>query len=201
MKLVVYLDLDRTLFKTDLGVKLIWQEIAKINSGVDVDRELAAISDFYAYSEDAYAYDLVTHIASLGLDSSHIFDELRLSEIADGRLEYKGAKELINWINTNGGQVKVLTYGFDDYQRLKASLCPSITSVEVITTLGAKMEYLKDKGNLWLIDDKVPSNIVDNVNFIQAIGYNDVADATGGRFPVARSLNEVKDLLAKNSEV
>ena len=110
----VYLDLDRTLFNTDLGVEIIWQEIATISPDVDASKQLASRSNFYSYNDDAYAYDLASHIESLGLDSGFIFKRLQNAEIADGRLEYGGVAALVDWIRASGGEVRVLTYGIDD---------------------------------------------------------------------------------------
>ena len=50
MSLVVYLDLDRTAYNTDLSGRLIWQEIAN-NFGVDGSHEYDRQRQFYVYSD------------------------------------------------------------------------------------------------------------------------------------------------------
>ncbi len=52
--------------------------------------------------------------------------------------------------------MKILTFGADDYQRFKAALCPSLSGIEVITTLEPKTEILARIGAVgdWLVDDK-----------------------------------------------
>ena len=176
MSLVVYLDLDRTAYNTDLSGRLIWQEIAN-NFGVDGSHEYDRQRQFYVYNDESYAYDLSAHLLDLGLSTDSVYGYLRQSSLADGRLEYLGLAEFVSWVRRRG-EIKVLTYGVDDYQRLKASLCPSLNGVEIITTLGSKAEYLANKGEVWLIDDKFMANdLPPNVRFLWML--QDGQDAAG----------------------
>ena len=176
MSLVVYLDLDRTAYNTDLSGRLIWQEIAN-SFGVDGSHEYDRQRQFYVYNDESYAYDLSAHLLDLGLSVDNVYGHLRRSSLADGRLEYLGLAEFVSWARGRG-EIKVLTYGVDDYQRLKASLCPSLSGVEIITTLGSKAEYLANKGEVWLIDDKFMANdLPPNVRFLWML--QDGQDAAG----------------------
>lgn len=198
MSLVVYLDLDRTLYNTDRGGKLIWAEIGQAYRYIDTSHEHAIQKRYYVYQSDgnAYAYDFGAHVDALGLRREEVYAMLRSSVIADGRLEYAGVGELVSWISERG-EAKVLTYGVDDYQRLKASLCPSLGDIEVITTLGDKGDYLADKGDVWLIDDKrIGGRLPENITFIQ-INHDDSRSDDHVNRPTARSLYETLKLLQK----
>lgn len=192
MSLVVYLDLDRTLFRTSEFGPQKWPLLEKMYPQINGESEHARQSQFYVRNGDSYAYDFSAHLESLELDLGEVYDILNKSALADGRLEYDGVADLVSWIRQRG-EVKVLTYGVDEYQRLKASLCPSLKGVEIITTLRPKAEYLADKGDVWLVDDKyLADELPSNVRFIQALleGQNDEV----GDWPKATRLAEVIDM-------
>lgn len=199
MSLVVYLDLDRTLYRTNLGGRLIWEQIGSVNPRVDWMVEHGRQRDFYVHEGDLYAYDLTAHLRSLGLDEQQVYADLRSSQIADGRLEYDGVSRLVSWIGGRG-DVAVLTYGVDDYQKLKASLCPSLENVEVITTLRPKGEYLADKGQVWLVDDKpIGDELPAGVRFIQVhMADKDSRPPASELGKVSTSLQGVLEILQNN---
>lgn len=201
MSLKIFLDLDRTLYKTDLGTQLIWQEIARRFPGINDRRELGRQNEFYVFDGDSYAYDMRAHLTSLGLDADRVMDYLSRSEIADGRLEYEGANELVSWAR-EVGEVAILTYGYDDYQRMKASLCPSINGVEIITTLKPKGDFFKTiQGEAWLVDDKpIGDELPEHVRFVQLLHSDEGEVSPDESSPWYRvdSLRAVLDILQKN---
>ena len=168
----VYLDLDRTLFRTDLFDKLRWQLLAKWYPGkFDLAVESQRQSEFYEYRGELYFYNFMAHMTNLGIDLDEVFEKIRTSELADGRLEYSGVRELINWIRQRG-EARILTFGPNDYQSLKISLCPSLRDVEVIITGEEKSKYfnsLTDKSSeIWMVDDKIIRDLPENIHFVQA---------------------------------
>ena len=110
-------------------------------------------------------------MTNLGIDLDEVFEKIRTSELADGRLEYSGVRELINWIRQRG-EARILTFGPNDYQSLKISLCPSLRDVEVIITGEEKSKYfnsLTDKSSeIWMVDDKIIRDLPENIHFVQA---------------------------------
>ncbi len=174
----LYLDLDRTLFRTDDFTHQIWQMIETWHPEISGEFELGRCHNFYQHADGMYFYDFAAHVTSLGLLATDIFRRLRKSDLADGRLEYSGVSELINWAK-QATRLSVLTYGPDDYQGLKADLCPSLDGVEVITTLKPKHLFFREnrpEGEIWLVDDKpIGDELPPGVRFIQAVGYNDIA--------------------------
>lgn len=192
-RMTTYLDLDRTLYKTDSAGAAKWRVICQAYPQVNNQAEYDRQQEFYVYSGDTYAYNFTAHVRSLGLNSAEVYDVIRRSDIADGRLEHEGVTELVSYAQSRG-DVKVLTYGFDDYQNLKAALCPSIRGIEVITTLLPKGEYLHDVQNAWMVDDKaIGDELPSGVRFIQAClegqSYTDAA------WPVATALPQVVTLM------
>ena len=65
-----------------------------------------------------------------------------------------------------------MTFGPNDYQSLKISLCPSLRDVEVIITGEEKSKYfnsLTDKSSeIWMVDDKIIRDLPENIHFVQA---------------------------------
>lgn len=201
MSIVVYLDLDRTLYDTDRGGQMIWQELGRAYPHIDAVSEHASQQKYYVYQDDgdAYAYDFGAHMDALGLVRDEVYAMLRGSDLADERLEYDGVSELVTWIQARG-KVRVLTYGTDDYQRLKAALCPSLVDVEIITTRGDKAEYLADKGDVWLVDDRPLGDMLpSNVRFIQVLVDETVSQGRGEvTWLVVYSLADATKILQNN---
>lgn len=199
MSLTVFLDLDRTLFNTTAFGLEKWRFLGDTYPQIDGQREHANQHNFYVQDGDSYAYDFATHLEALNLKVDEVYMALLQSEIADGRLEYAGVSDLVAWIRRHG-EVRVLTYGIDDYQRLKASLCPSLEGVEVITTLRPKGEYLADKGRAWLVDDKpIGNQLPAGVRFIQVhMADKDSRPPASELGEVSTSLQGVLEILQNN---
>lgn len=191
-KTKVFLDLDRTLYRTTEAGMSKWQKVSEYYPQVDTGLQHDRQHDFYVHDGDAYAYDFSAHLRDVGLKPDIVYGQLQSSELADGRFEYEGTRGLINWLMPRS-ELAILTYGVDDYQRLKASLCPSLVGVEIITTMKPKGEFLKDKGDAWLVDDKpLWDELSDNIHFIR-VRHDGVDESTADRVQVG-SLNEVLEI-------
>lgn len=192
-QLSIYLDLDRTLYRTTAAGLAKWQKIGELYPQIDAIYQHDRQGEFYRHVDGAYTYDFTAHVESIGLDPAVVYNQLRTSNLTDGRLEHDGVATLVSWAQTVA-DVRVLTYGVDDYQRLKAALCPSLQGVEVVTTLGGKGDYLQDKGRVWLVDDKpLGVGLPANVQFIQVCLEGQ--DIESQPWPVVTSLQQVQDLL------
>lgn len=154
-----YLDLDRTLFRTE--------RVADLYAAIErLYPENTAIKDGYTKREGYYVYahkdaddptyyhDIARQLQNAGLDAEEVFTRLR-NTVGDGRFEYVGVRKLVQALQARG-RVVVLTYGEDLYQRGKARLCPSLEGVEIITLIGSKAEYLNEYAapGDWIVDDK-----------------------------------------------
>jgi len=161
MKPTFYLDLDRTLFHTErIGelfavLERIYPDNAALRGGYERREEYFVFPHLDDGDTKTYYYDLAGQLRAAGLDVESTFGMLR-AELGDGRFEYDGAEELVESLRAQG-VVKVLTYGEDVYQKFKASLCPSLKGLEVITTVEPKVDYLNEHAAAgdWIIDDKV----------------------------------------------
>ena len=197
MSLRVFLDLDRTLFRTSELDKAEWGLLGQ-QFGIDSEAELARRTDFHVRTEKAYYYDFAAHVRAAGLGEEAVFAFLLQSELADGRMEYDGVAELVTWAKQRG-TVHVLTYGPANYQRFKAALCPSLKEAEIITTLQSKSEYFREQcptGEVWMVDDKpIGSELPDNVRFIQTAEYNSIAAPEHPAWPVATALGQIPGIV------
>lgn len=165
--MIVYLDLDRTLFQTSRSVE-IWDAIASLHPTIDTKSAYESRSNFYHHVGDQYYYDMSAQLRSLGLEPHDIYQHLSVSELADGRFEFEYCHELIDALSKKA-EVRILSFGTDDYQRFKHSLCPSLRELEVVTTLRTKADVLEDsQEECWLVDDKpIGDELPGNVSFVQ----------------------------------
>ena len=203
MKPRLFLDLDRTLFRTSEFDRDKWLLIAARYPHIDAAREQARQPDFYVVDpmSEMYYYDFFAHLVALELPRDSVIGLLDKSSLADGRLEYDGVSELVAWART-ATDLAVLTYGPAEYQLLKAGLCPSLKGVKSITTLQPKHYFFatmsqKDQGGqVWMVDDKaIGEELPESVRFIQAVGYNGLEVPDGAAWPVAREVSEIRQIL------
>ncbi|MBF1023661.1 MAG: hypothetical protein HXK97_00350 [Candidatus Nanogingivalaceae bacterium] len=197
MSLNLFLDLDRTLFRTSELDAAEWGLLGR-QFGIDSEAELARRTDFHVRTETAYYYDFAAHVRAVGLDEKEAFSFLLQSTLADGRMEYDGAAELVTWAK-QCGTVHVLTYGPANYQRFKAALCPSLKGAEIITTLQSKGDYFREQyltGEVWMVDDKpIGGDLPDNVRFIQTVEYNGIVAPEHPAWPVATALSQIPEIV------
>ena len=200
MSLNLFLDLDRTLFRTSELDAAEWGLLGQ-QFGIDSEAELARRTDFYVRTEKAYYYDFAAHVQAAELGEEAVFSFLLQSTLADGRMEYDGVAELVAWARQRG-TVHVLTYGPANYQQFKAALCPSLKEIEIITTLQSKGDYFREQcptDEVWMVDDKpIGSELSDGVRFIQTAGYNDIAAPEDPAWPVATALSQIPGIISND---
>lgn len=200
MSLNLFLDLDRTLFRTSELDAAEWGLLGQ-QFGIDSEAELKRRTDFYVRTEKAYYYDFAAHVQAAELGEEAVFSFLLQSTLADGRMEYDGVAELVAWARQRG-TVHVLTYGPANYQRFKAALCPSLEGVEIITTLQSKSDYFREQrptGEVWMVDDKpIGGDLPDGVRFIQTVEYNDITASENPKWSVATALSQIPGIIGND---
>ncbi len=193
---IVFLDLDRTLFDTRQVIEL-WRELAR-HYKLDADKATSERSNWYVWtSTETYYHDFSAQLRSYGIDPKEAMERIVKSALAEGEFEFPYADILVSSLKTLAN-VKVLSFGADDYQRMKAALCPSLHGIEVITTLEPKQTVLAKyaaTNNCWLVDDKpIGRDMPNGVNFIQVALESEVPDFTAP-WPIFTSLKDVKEYL------
>lgn len=190
--MIVYFDLDRTLFQTSRSSE-IWDAIGRLYPSVDVGQAYQDRTAYYQYVGDQYYHDLSAQLQSLGLDPLAVYEALQRSELADGRFEFEYCHELIELARSRA-DVRIMTFGTDDYQRFKVSLCPSLRGLEVVTTLRAKSDVLEDsQEECWLVDDKpIGDELPGNVSFVQ-VSLEARTEQPDAIWPVFYDLNSVRE--------
>ena len=201
MRPTFYLDLDRTLFRTER----VYEIIAKI---AELYPEKPSLVDGYELRHNHYVYpfaaegdtrtyshDLSWWLRDHGLDPGSVYGRLLESELTDGRFEYKDVAELVGQLKSRG-EVKILTFGVDEYQRFKAALCPSLEGVEVITTLKSKTEYLNRYGRDgdWMVDDKLITGAKKGVELV-VINHSRRKKDTGTCYSLAEVQRRIEGVL------
>lgn len=190
--MIVYLDLDRTLFQTSRSAE-IWDAIAALYPDVDAKTAFDSRSTYYRYIGDQYYHDMSAQLESLGLDPEEVYEKLRGTDLADGRFEFEYCPELIELL-VSRAEVSIFTFGADDYQRFKVSLCPSLRQLPVMTTLRAKADVLDDsQEECWLVDDKpIGDELPGNVSFVQ-VSLEDSTVLPDAIWPVFYDLNSLRE--------
>lgn len=200
----LFLDLDRTLFRTSEFDQAKWPLIAARYPQIDAAWERARQSDFYVTDATSgmYYYDFWAHVRALALPEGEVVKLLQESVLTDGRLEYEGVRELVAWAR-EATELAVLTYGPVEYQLLKANLCPSLRGVEIITTLQPKHYFFATLlaehpgGEVWMVDDKaIGAELPAGARFIQAAGYNDLPVPEAAAWPVAHTVSSIPQLIS-----
>lgn len=193
---IVFLDLDRTLFDTRRVIE-IWRELAR---HYELDAEKAAAERFnwdVWTSKETYYNDFSAQLRAYNIDPVEGFEHIKKSKLGRGEFEFPYTDVLVSTVKSLA-EVKILSFGADDYQRLKAALCPSLDGVEVITTLEPKRVILKRYAadyDCWLVDDKpIGHDMPAGVNFVQVALESEVPDFTEP-WPVFTSLKDVKEYL------
>lgn len=190
--MIVYLDLDRTLFQTSRSNE-IWDGIAALYPHIDARAAFESRSAYYHYVGDQYYHDMSAQLESLGLIPEDVYEELRTSELADGRFEFEYCRELIELLLARA-DVSIFTFGPDDYQRFKVSLCPSLRDLPVLTTLRAKADVLEDnQEEAWLVDDKpIGDELPGSISFVQ-VSLETRAVTSETIWPIFYDLNSVRE--------
>lgn len=193
--MIIYLDLDRTLFRTG-DSQQIWQMVQRLHPEINGTAAYEGRDAYYMLTDDLYCYDMSAQLRDLGLDPETVYGELRKTELADGRFEYPGCAELIQALGQYADP-QILTFGTDDYQRFKASLCPSLRGISITTTRRPKAEVLHDSEvECWLVDDKpIGDELPGSVSFVQVSLEGD-ANADDEEWPVFYSLAGVTAFFA-----
>lgn len=195
MKPTFYLDLDRTLFRTDQAAEVFAMIEQLYPANYHARNGYARRAEHYVYPRQAlgdrvtYYHDVAQWLRDVGIDEQEAFARLSRSTLADGRFEYSGVAQLVSELRAHG-DVKLLTYGEDRYQRFKASLCPSLKGLEIITTLEPKSDYLNEFGRKgdWVIDDKRIEGLKPGITAIRVVHNSDEPD-------ICHSLDEVRAIV------
>ena len=199
MRPTFYIDLDRTTFRTE-RVKELYDELVRLYpDNLAVAEGYKRRGDYYVLSDahdgdgdQLYCHDFAAQLRVMGLEPSVVFARLQ-ERLGDGRFEYDGTAELVALLRERGNVV-VLTYGTDDYQRCKAALCPSLRDLSCVTVLEPKSAYLNEhaKTGDWMIDDKVLMNVKAGVRVVR-VGHGERAQRG-----VTHSLYQVADMIRES---
>ena len=147
------IDLDRTLFDTTLFVQTLWDWIEQ-TYGVNAESSRHGMKQYFTYVGEMYNYDFFKHIADLGIDGNDLTRRAQ-AELA-GLFIFDDVAEFLG--TTRDLDRAILTFGADNYQQFKISLCPELKGLDVYMTQGFKHEYITehwpDQPTL-LIDDRL----------------------------------------------
>lgn len=161
------LDLDRTLFDTDLFIRTLWTWIGQAY-GVDIQAARANQGTYYRYVGDMYDYDFFRHIQDLGIDKQDLITRVH-QELKQSHFLYPDVAAFLEL--THDLDRAILTFGNEPYQSFKLSFCPQLLELPVYMTLEQKPGYIQAH---WpdiattLIDDRLlAGSLPSTTTFIQ----------------------------------
>lgn len=165
VKPIVFIDLDRTLFKTEEFSFALADIIAK-HSDTTQDEFFKTLKrgDYYVYSGDWRYYDFFRHAGDLGYSETEI-TQIAQDEIKGDDYIYEDAKTFLQTLPSLDVHAMILTYGHDSFQKLKAGICRELDDVPIHIVLEPKARwiqnnYKEDRG--YLIEDKPGQNLGDS---------------------------------------
>lgn len=198
----IYIDLDRTLFRTN-ELPLIIEEFKRFSPKIVPEKFLSEQTKYYVETDVGYYYDMSAHLRAYQVDPDAMYRHVCASKIADNRFLFPGGEALAEWLSKRG-DVAILTYGSDDYQRFKAALCPALAAIPVITTLEDKAVWFHREvkvARVVMIDDKpIGKGVPSNVDFIQ-VQLEGKPSAWAYGWPVLDSLDEVLEELRRRDRI
>lgn len=170
--MIIYIDLDRTLFNTDKFKVSAWQWIEVNYKNIDAELETERLGKFMKHTGDMHMYDFFAHVSEvLKLDNeamSSLKNNLR-SSMRETDLLLAGAAQALT-ILKELGDCHILSFGEEHYQIFKARCVPALDNLPVTIVQEPKGDYLRRAGvdeRCLLIDDKLVHNeLADNVDFV-----------------------------------
>lgn len=165
-----YLDLDRTLFRTEKVDELFaaiagfYPDTSQVSDAYEQRQQYYVVPFATDGDTRTYYHDTVAQLEAMGIDAAEAFASIQ-PLLGDGRFEYDGLPAFISLLRKRG-EVKVLTFGEDRYQRAKAALCPSLANVEVITILVPKAQWLNTHASAgdWIVDDRILEGLLPGIH-------------------------------------
>lgn len=152
--LQIYLDLDRTLVKTDVITGALHKALEQLYGRVTVKQISADYPHFRPLVGVQNYYDFFGQVESYGLEADTVEADLR-AHITSNDLLYEDALPMLDELDATGLPISILTYGERRFQEFKATLVPRLKPYKVISILEEKAAYLaKHPSPCMLVDDR-----------------------------------------------
>lgn len=150
----VFVDLDRTLFDTDIFVASLWLILQK-KYGVDAEAEKKRAPKFYTYDGDLYDYHFFDHLKQLNIGNDEAITLEMTLQLRNQFLLFNDVEEGLKVLDELG-EFTILTFGNERYQKFKLSCVPELTRYPVVTVQQHKKHFFSHQYTdpSILIDDK-----------------------------------------------
>lgn len=138
----IVLDFDRTLFDTSYFADWFAEEVAE-RSGLAVELvKKQAQETYYVYSGELYYYDMIAHLTAIfGADANTQLEEIRTKARKHTSFLFEDVQATLDALKEYG-TLSILTFGKEDYQRFKLSLCPQLEGIPAYIVQDAKGPHL-----------------------------------------------------------
>lgn len=191
---VLFLDLDRTLFNTDLFIKEFWHAAATLYN-FDPIHQLTQVASWYEPVGDFGYYSVEDHVrAVVGKTAAEVGQAVR-PMLKATNFAYPDTAEITAWQARGDYELRILTFGGEWLQKYKLSLTPTLNSLPYDIILVAKGDFIAKNftdAQGFLVDDKRGNGLPPN---FKEIWINRVTDMKIPETITIHSLTEVKGVL------
>lgn len=191
---ILFLDLDRTLFDTDLFVKEFWHAAAKLYN-FDPIHQIAQLSSWYKPVGDFGYYSVEDHVrAALGKTAAEVGEAVR-PILQNTHFAYPDTSEIPTWQARGDYELRILTFGGEWLQKYKLSLTPTLNGLPYDIILVAKGDFIAKNftdAQGFLVDDKLGNNLPPT---FKQIWINRITDMKNPGIITVQSLTQVQEAL------
>jgi hypothetical protein len=191
---IIFVDFDRTLFRTDFLFTKLWEAVAELYPQADVLKANAEIGQWYEIIEDHYKHYLFPQhlLHATGVD----FEEaqpLLLKRLSQYDFLYPDVHAANEWPKA-GYEVRILTFGGEPFQKFKLKLAPQCKQPHDIILepkgIFLARHYMDVEG--FMVDDKRNPGLPQN---IKEVWLSRKSKATEDAIITISSLEQMQEFL------
>jgi hypothetical protein len=193
---IIFVDLDRTIFDTNQFMVSLWEAASQLYPNTDVVYEVSRIREWYRAVGDLqyYLFDQHLHHAT-GAAFEKIAPELR-RRLQHEQFAFPDTAAITSWA-AHGYDVRILSFGAQDFQAFKLSLIPQFDQPRDII-LEAKGAFITEHFpgvTGFMVDDKRNLSLPAGVRevWLRRAGEQDINKESD--MITIKSLKEVEELL------
>lgn len=141
----IVLDFDRTLFDTTKFSLWFAAQVAKRSGKSPETITQEAAKAYYVYQGDLYYYDMQAHMGDIfGNQAEAMLDEIQALAKTSENFLFDDVRRTLADLRRYG-KVTILTFGEEQYQKFKISLCSELADVPAAIVQSAKGPHLAEQ--------------------------------------------------------
>jgi hypothetical protein len=177
----IVLDFDRTLFDTKTFADWFFEEVAQRSGTTAKSIQDEAEATYFMYQGTLWYYDMFAQLESIfGADSGLQLEAIKQKALKTKNFLFDDFRRNFDALQ-HRGTITILTYGKENAQQFKLSLCPELRDIPVIIVMSPKGPHIEkhfdSKTRCVFVDDKdVHGELPSWVAFYQILRNGAVAN-------------------------